>query len=810
MNFSSGVVTPFFRLSVVCLLLMLSSRAAVAQSGGGIDGRVVDLTGAPVAGARVEVTVDGRARSVGSDSAGRFRFDGLPAGGYTVVATHVALAPATANVAVGDSVAAVELTLGNVTATETVSVAGVAPGATLDTPTAAASRLGLTARETPATLNVMTFTESQYRGLASTTEALQRVAGVTASNYPATFATSMRGFTAAAISTLFDGTRSTTSSMVMRNFDSWNFDRIEVLKGPASVLYGEGALAGAVNFVTKRPDFAQRRSEALLSFGSLENGRAAIGSTGPIGDGSRAAYRVDGVASRFGGWVDDTENTTVNVSGTVDLRLSGAATLSLSADHYRDDYNTSYWGTPLVGANLARDASDTVTDSRGLVLDKAMRNVNFETTDAINRTNATWLRSRLDWRLSGTWRLSNELFGYDATRVWQGADTFGFNTTSGLVTRASTAITHEHRFYGNRLTLTGDQHFGRRRNRLTVGVEATRNTFFMPRRFGTTTSVDPFSPARGTFPALVPANFPGAGSFVDFDTTITLASVFAEDAFSVAPRVTLVAGGRLDRFDLDRRVTDVNAATVTDFGRVFTPKSGRVGLVVDVAPQTQLFGQVTTAVAPVSTVPIISLTNSRFELTTGRSWEGGVKSTLAQGKVELTTSVFDVMQDDILTRDPNNANITIQGGRQSSRGVEMSISLIPTPALRIDANAAVMRAQFDELIEAGGLDRSGNVPTNVPERTAGVWATYRVAATPLALGVGVRGQGKYFGNNANTLELKGFTVVDAQASWRLGQGDLILRGKNLTDAFYVEWAATANQMLVGMPRVVELSYQFRF
>lgn len=92
-----------------------------------------------------------------------------------------------------------------------------------------------------------------------------------------------------------------------------------------------------------------------------------------------------------------------------------------------------------------------------------------------------------------------------------------------------------------------------------------------------------------------------------------------------------------------------------------------------------------------------------------------------------------------------------------------------------------MRAQFDELIEAGGPDRSGNVPANVPERTAGVWATHRFTSWPLSLGAGVR-----------------------------GQGDLILRLKNLTDAFYVEWAVTANQMLVGMPRVVELSHQFRF
>ncbi len=118
--------------------------------------------------------------------------------------------------------------------------------------------------------------------------------------------------------------------------------------------------------------------------------------------------------------------------------------------------------------------------------------------------------------------------------------------------------------------------------------------------------------------------------------------------------------------------------------------------------------------------------------------------------------------------------------------------------------------QFDELIEAGGANRAGNVPINVPERTAGVWATYRFSGAPLTIGAGVRGQGQYFANNANTVRVDGYAVLDAQASWRIGPGDITLRGKNLTNAFYVEWAVTANQVLVGMPRMAEVSYQFRF
>ena len=800
------------RLFVALLVLLSFTSIVAAQTTGAIEGTVRDATGAPVAGARVEITVGRRVRTVGSDSVGHYRLDGLPAGTYRVVATHVGLAPATLHATVADAAAPVplDLTLGSVVTAESVSVTGIAPGASLDTPTRSASRLGLTARETPATLNVMTFTEAQARGLASTTEALARVPGVTAANLPSTFATSMRGFTAAAISTLYDGTRSTTSSMVMRNFDSWTFDRIEVLKGPASVLYGEGALAGAINFVTKRPDFARRRSEALVSGGSLGTGRAAFGTTGPIGDGRRAAYRADAVIGGGSGWVDDTESSTLNLTGGVEVKLTPAATLSVSVDYFRDEYQTSYWGTPVVPASIARDASDVLDDSRGVVIDRAMREVNFEATDAVNQTDALWLRSRLDWRLGGGWRLSNETFGYDALRQWKNADTYGFDAARGLVTRAVASITHDHQFYGNRLTLASDRRFGGRRNRLTMGVETTRNAFYMPRRFGTGASVDPFAPQRGTFPAITPANFPGAGNFVDFDTTLTVLSLFAEDALSLTDRATVIGGGRFEQFDVDRRVTDFNAGTQVAFGKLFKPASGRVGVVVDVVDQTQLYAQVTSAVAPVSTVPIISLTNAQFDLTTGRSWEFGVKSTLAGGAVEVTGSVFDVTQDDILTRDPVNPNITVQGGRQSSRGVEATVSVVPLPALRIEANATFMRAQFDELIEAGGANRSGNVPPNVPERLVGVWATYRLEGAPLTIGAGIRSQGPFFANTANTARLSGYTVLDAQASWRTGPGEIVVRGKNLTNALYADWGITANQILLGRPRTVEASYQFRF
>lgn len=74
----------------------------------------------------------------------------------------------------------------------------------------------------------------------------------------------------------------------------------------------------------------------------------------------------------------------------------------------------------------------------------------------------------------------------------------------------------------------------------------------------------------------------------------------------------------------------------------------------------------------------------------------------------------------------------------------------------------------------------------------------------------MRGQGRFFANNANTTRLAGYGLLDAQVSWRAGSGEIVVRGKNLTNAFFAEWAVTANQILIGMPRMVEASYRFRF
>jgi iron complex outermembrane receptor protein len=213
----------------------------------------------------------------------------------------------------------------------------------------------------------------------------------------------------------------------------------------------------------------------------------------------------------------------------------------------------------------------------------------------------------------------------------------------------------------------------------------------------------------------------------------------------------------------------------------------------------------------VATALLISQGNAALDLTTGSSWEGGVKSTLAGGRVDATGSIFKIEQDKIVTRDPNNFNLSTQGGSQATTGGEFSVSADIVRGLRLNASAAIMDARFVTLIEAGGLNRAGNVPPNVPERTAGFWTSYTLPNVPITLVGGVRYQGRFFTNNANSTEVAGFTLVDAQAIWRMKSGDITLRGRNLTDQLYADWTgASANQVQLGAPRTIDLTYHVRF
>lgn len=684
--------------------------------------------------------------------------------------------------------------------------------ALLEGTTSTASRLNLEIRETPAAIDVLTQERFLERGLRTSNDALNSAAGVTAMDGGGGTNFSMRGFNSnATISTNWDGVHQ-PSSMTQRNYDSFAFDRVEVLKGPSSVLYGEGALAGAINYVPKKPILGDTAFTGVGQYGSRDSFRVAGDANVPLGE----AAAVRAVASYAGtdGYIDRAKTKTVTANLRFLAQPAPNFSVLLSGEYGWEDNRARYWGTPLVSSTVAERASGLVTSSsNGRVLDLALRDINYQYDDGYVTSRNVWLRSQVTWVLSNVWTLRNDFSYNKSDRFWRDAESYSFNSTydggAGGINREATDIRNQLEFFNNRLALSADSKLFGRRNRFLIGYERTFNKHNQLYLIGKSTATDLRNTNPGSFPDLTPTSLASANEANDNSGKIILDALFAEDALNVTDKLLLIAGGRIEWMDLDREINNYLTGSTTQFNKRYKPFSYRFGSVYDLTDKAQLYAQWTQAAAPIATLVRLSAANSAFKLTKGKSAEVGIKSSLFDNRLDLTVSAYWIRQSNILTRDPDNDSRQFQGGVQSSRGVEVAASAKITQQLRLDANATVLDARFDELIESGGNDRKGNTPSNVPERVVNLFGVYQFAKLPVKLTGGMRYSSHIYGDNANTVRVDGYTVYDASVGYTFAFGDLTLRARNLTNKTYVNWAGSSSVYLAA-PRTIDVTLRTKF
>ncbi len=681
----------------------------------------------------------------------------------------------------------------------------------LDTKSTSASRLGLTLRETPASVEILSQDLMQERGARTLSEALRSAAGMAGGGPPSAPTTlSLRGFSN--VLYLYDGVRMSGAGVTNRVEDTWNYERIEVLKGPASVLQGDSAIGGIVNFQTKRPDRNNPGREALLSYGSYGSTRAAVGLGGAVGD--TGAYRLDysrnetrvGTIARNS---DQLEHLTTGLS----LDVARATRLDLSFDYSRDEGH-AYWGTPLIPGNLSTQPTSVVTTPDGRVIDRRIARNNYNILDDRNQSEAYWLRARITSRLTPEWTLRNEFTANKVERLWRNSESAVFTAPSSI-TRDQTLIAHEQRYLSNRLDASYEGRLAGMAHKFVAGGEVSKTDFDNMRRFsnGSATTnaalrVPLLDPAVGTFNE-DPALMAGGGNRTNFTSDVRSTSVFGEDSLKLTDAWTLVSGLRHDRVDVDRSVTDLNLGSFSAFGTQYTANSARLGTVYNLSPQSSVYAQYTNATIPVGSLFLLSAGNAPFPQSRGKQFELGFKQSLAN--LEWTAAAYHIGLDNVLSRDANNANVTVNNGSQSSRGVELAAAWRATRLLTLSGNVAALDARFDSLVEAGGVSRVGNTPPNVPERIVNLFANYRFKDVPLSLLLSVNHTGKMYTDNANQIRINGHTTADIAASYRIQPALLTFRIRNLTDKLYANYAGRAtSQVLLAPQRTFELSAKFDF
>jgi iron complex outermembrane receptor protein len=171
--------------------------------------------------------------------------------------------------------------------------------------------------------------------------------------------------------------------------------------------------------------------------------------------------------------------------------------------------------------------------------------------------------------------------------------------------------------------------------------------------------------------------------------------------------------------------------------------------------------------------------------------------------------VFYIVQDDIVTRSPADPSVSAQGGRQSSRGVELSLSAAPIERLRLLLNATYFDARFDELIDDSGNDLAGRTPERVPERLLNAFVFFDTPGLPFTASFGVHSSAGYFTDNANSIKVGGFTTLEAALRYRLEWSptatDITLRARNLTNTLYASYTdISPDQLTLAPPRSVDL------
>ncbi len=779
------------RLVLVVLTFVLTAGAVYGQDLS-VTGRVADAQGGVVVNAAIVLDgPTGAARTTTSNGDGTFAFSAVAPGTYVLLVRAAGFAEWMQTVVVAGGPASVDVALAVAGIGESIQVsADPLPG--LETRVLAASRLPMTSLETPATVHAISGEVIRERGDRTIEEAETRMVGVVSIGSLGNGGGSRmsRGFGGPnSIVRLYDGSQILVGQGTMTfPFDGWTVERVEYLAGPASVLYGAGAIGGALNVVPRRPNRGDTIGQARFTVGNFDTVRAAGGVGGPIND--RVAYRVDLSHNRSAGFVDRSDWNTSAASGSLGIQAARTFYLTIANDFgYQEPYN--YWGSPLVNGQL----------------DKSLRKVNFNVLDGVTNYKDNWTHIKGDWQASPNVSVRMNVTGMNTRRQWRNAEQYTYVPATGLVNRGSyTEIIQYLRQYGGSTdTVILSRLFGRP-NTVSLGFDYSWFRYQRDRNAGTFTSIIPLTnPDPGRFFNTVPTT-PEYRAFQKRYAT------FAENRLVVTDQLSVVAGLRWDHYDLDRE--DLRGAGETLV--TFNPVNWRGGVVYAVKPTVSIYGQYATATDPVNTLISLSPLEQSYDLTPGRQVEGGVKQSLWNGRAEWTAAGYRIVKEKLLVPDPLDSLRRLQVGQQSSRGIELSGAVAVASGVRIDANISALKPQYDDFTElVGGVLTSwnGKTPTNTPTRTANLW----VAWSPLTqwqLQGGVRFIGERFLDNANTTTTPSVTLVDATVRRRFGASLATdLRVSNLFDKFYIQGASgvpIATRGRYGAPRTVELTLDVRF
>lgn len=675
---------------------------------------------------------------------------------------------------------------------QTVEVTGTRAGnPPYNAPTASsATRIEAPLRDVPQTVNVIPEQVIRDQAAQSLESVLRLVPGVGLSHGDGQRdQVTLRGFSAIS-DQYIDGLRD--DALYFRDLS--NIEQVEVVKGPASVLYGRGSSGGLINRITKKPGID--KSEVTAQMGSWGQRRAEA-DLARADTGSGLAFRVTGAVERADSYRDPQFLDRKAFAPSLQARLGADTTLLLQAEYLNDrrvtDFGVpSYKGRPLdvdPGAYYgAANAADVDTSEA--------------TVKAVGFT--------LQHKFSDTLRMRNAFRRYDYTLARFNTLVGAVNETALTASLSRTQLRRAETGWFNQTELAHTLSTGGIKHQLLYGVEfGQQDKDQVNRSRAGVATIALFNPVLPVLPRDVLAA-PAADNLGIMKT----ASAYVQDLVTLSPHWKALAGLRYDRFN---QQTIERRAGQNNLDRTDHARSPRVGVVYQPSAAQSWYGSFSKSFQPSAEAFPLAANNAQIapEETTNR--EVGGKFDFLDGKVTAGASLFRLERTNIKATDPAT-NRLVPIGTQRTDGLELTLAGQLSPHWQIWSGYALLDAR---VTSSPAVDNSDNVikgvrvqgkrATLTPRHSANVWLV-RDFAPGLRAGAGVTYVSDRFANAGNTVVLPGFATVDAMMGGRLGRFDLQLNLRNLLDKRYtVSGHGTApNLNLPGAPRSAQLTARYAF
>jgi iron complex outermembrane receptor protein len=662
--------------------------------------------------------------------------------------------------------------------------------------------------ETPFSVKVISKQVMQDQQSVRLDQALENVSGVQPSRSAGGIGggqsfTTIRGFQ----TTDFyrDGGRFNGSFVVNGPREMANVERIEVLKGPASILYGRMEPGGMVNIVTKKP-LATPYYSLQQQFGSFDFYRTTADAAGPVTEDGSLLYRVNLAYENGGSFREFIDNDRVFFAPTVQWNISDKtkANFHMEYQYSKDPFDTGLFavGTRPVDVPRERNLGEAGTQSESETFI-----VGFDWSHAFN-DNWT-LSHRFDAIFLPKADGGPSVYG-------QGPDPQNCTVASCSVNRITFADQRDDQNYYTTLDLNGKFSTWGLNHSVLIGGDYQRLQHHSDFAWAFSQPIDAYNPVHTGVNAdlLSNPNLSGSSNFIE-----EWGGFYAQDSIELPYHVHLLAGFRYDTVRKSNW-SDLNF----NFGNPFVQSTNtllqqeavnpRFGILYQPIPELSLYGNY------VENFGIANGQNadgSSLPPTTAQQWEAGIKTELFDKRFTGTLAWYDITKQNIAVTDPNPASAALgfsqSVGEVRNQGIELDLTGELLPGWKLIGSYSYIDSEITKDIAlVNGTVTQGNQGKslwNVPRNSASLWNTYEFQAGDLRgliFGAGLIVRDQRQGDNANSFQLPGYATANLMAgySWKVGRTKLStqLNVNNLLDKSYYDSAANSRTqgIMPGTPR----------